>query len=1314
MVLQALTTASGGSPLLNAGLLLALSLAYVGILFGIAYVGDRRSRRPGKKTSPGRPLVYSLTLAVYCTSWTFYGAVGTAASSGWQFLPIYIGPILVFLFGFDLLTRIVNISKRQNLTSIADFIAARYGRAHSIAVLVTCMAVIGTVPYIALQLKSVVMGYSVLTDGHNLPDESGWASLALYAALALALFSILFGTRQLDATEHHRGMMLAIAFESVVKLFAFVAVGLYAMYGVFDGVGDMFSRTVTDPRLSSTFSTDIGAGTFLAQTVIAMAAILCLPRQFHVGVVECSGTRDLRIARWAFPVYLVVITAFVLPIALAGRLTFPDPGVNADTFVLALPSFYDQELLSALAFLGGFSAATGMVIVAGVALATMVSNEIVLPLILRRQAENQAVRSDYSTVLLHTRRITILLIALIAYIYYRLTAETSGLAAIGLLSFAAASQFAPPLVAGIYWTRANRTGAVSGLIAGFSLWAYTLLLPALIRSAGLDAGWLETGPLGMSWLRPEALFGTGGWSPIAHGVFWSMGANIVALIIGSVTTDRSVREELQAVAFTDVPGRAGSGLSNRQQRHVTIGDLVALAERFIGSANSERAFERYRAEHGLPKDSDAVAKPKLVQFTERLLAGSIGAASARVVMTTALRKTGMELGDVVTLLDQTSQALKFNRELLESTLENISQGVSVVDGNLRLVGWNTRYLELLDYPDGLIYLGKPVSELIQFNAERGLIGSGSIRAEVAKRVEHMRKGHTYRHERTYGDGRVLEIRGKPMTGGGYVTTYTDITDYKRVEAALRESERSVRLYIDNAPLMLAYLDREGRYRFANKAYLQFVGIPMEEIVGRRVENVLTQRQLLQRTAYMEAALTGLRQDFELELEAADGSTFYALGTYIPEHDEQGQVVGFYGMFQDISGRRRAEVALQEAKESLEQRVSERTKDLTHAMTALRAAKADAEQANIGKTRFLAAATHDLLQPLNAARLFTSVLADQEDELEPKHRRLVRQIDGSLGAAEDLLGALLDISKLDAGALVPELETVRLDELLPALREQFAPLAEEHGLRIRVHPSKAAVRSDRQLLRRILQNLLVNAIRYTREGGILLGCRSRGTNVEIQVWDTGCGIAEHNLSAIFLEFQRIDSAGSKDKGLGLGLAIVERIARMLDHPIAVRSNLGRGSVFSVTVPAAKAPETVARPARAIGQIPGTRLEGARILCVDNQPEILSGMAALLERWGCIPLMAADLEESRALLDGQHAPDAMLVDYHLDNGENGIDLMTALREHWRTTVPGAVITADHSIELRQAARTQGYPLLRKPVKPAALRATLDSLLRTRAAA
>jgi PAS domain S-box-containing protein len=1300
--------------LLSAALLLALSLGYVGILFGIAYFGDRRARRGVRGRSLGRALIYSLTLAVYCTSWTFYGAVGTAASSGWQFLPIYLGPVLVFIFGFDLLHRIVNISKRQNLTSIADFVAARYGRAHSIAVLVTVMAVIGTVPYIALQLKAVVMSYSVLTDGQNLPDDSGWASLALYAALALALFSILFGTRQLDATEHHRGMMLAIAFESVVKMLAFAAVGLYAIYGVFDGFGDMLARTVTDPRLSTTFSSDIGAATFLAQTVIAMAAILCLPRQFHVGVVECGGTSDLRVARWAFPLYLVVITAFVMPIALAGRLTFANPDINADTFVLALPAFYDQSLLSLLAFLGGFSAATGMVIVASVALATMVSNEIVLPLILRNQTRNNATGRDYSAVLLNTRRITIVLIALVAYTYYRLTAESSALASIGLLSFAAASQFAPPLVAGVYWAGANRGGAMSGLVAGFLVWAYTLLIPTLARSAGLDVGWIDSGPLGIDWLRPEALFGSGDWPAMAHGVFWSLAANIAALVIGSMTTRQSVREELQAVAFMDVPGRRAPGLSLRQQRLVTIGDLAALAERFIGAHNSERAFARYRVEHGLPRDSSAQAKPQLVQFTERLLAGSIGAASARVVMTTALRKTGMELGDVVTLLDQTSQALKFNRELLESTLENISQGVSVVDKDLRLVGWNKRYLELLRYPDGLVYLGKPVAELIQFNAERGLLGSGAVREEVRKRIEHMQKGHIYRHERIYEDDRVLEIRGKPMAGGGYVTTYTDITDYKNVETALRESERSVRLYTDNAPLMLAYVDREGRYRFANKSYLQFAGIPMQNIVGKRIEDVLTQRQLLQRTGYMEAALRGQRQDFELELEAADGSNFYALGTYIPEHDEDGNVLGFYGMFQDISGRRRAELALHDAKAELEQRVDERTKDLTHAMTALRAAKADAEQANVSKTRFLAAATHDLLQPLNAARLFTSVLSDQEDELELAHRRLVRQIDGSLGAAEDLLGALLDISKLDSDALVPEYEAVHLGELLPALREQFAPLAEERGLRIRVHVKNEVVRSDRQLLRRILQNLLVNAIRYTRDGGVLLGCRRRGDNVEIQVWDTGCGIAEHNLAAIFVEFHRIESAGSKDKGLGLGLAIVERIGGMLGHSIDVRSRPGRGSMFSVKVPAASESEKVTRPPVTTGYIAGARLEGARILCVDNQPEVLNGMAALLGRWGSVPLMAASLDEARKLFEGEDPPAAMLVDYHLDHGENGLDLMGELRAHWRSDIPGAVITADHSEELRLQAKTLGYPLLRKPVKPAALRATLDSLLRTRAAA
>jgi len=1295
---------------LQTGLVIVLSLAYVGFLFAIAYWGDRRESA-GKRPVNG-PLVYSLSLAVYCTSWTFYGAVGTAVSTGWGYVPIYLGPILLVVFGWDLLRRIVDVSKKQNLTTIADFIAARYGMSRSVSMLVTVSAVVGLVPYIALQLRAVATSFDLVT-GMTAAGDTSAAPTAFYVALILAAFAIAFGTRHIDASEHHRGMMLAIATESVVKLAALVAIGLFALYGILDGPRSALLEVVNNTQLSQLFLPHELPGGFLAQTILAMAAIFCLPRQYHVAVVECGGEKDLRMARWMFPIYLLIVMLAVLPIALAGLKEFGGGSVNADTFVLALPMAQGQDMLSLFAFLGGFSAATGMVIVATVALATMVSNDIVLPMLLGAKSLGIHKMQDMSRILLYVRRATILALTLTAYMYYRLAGSSAALASIGLLSFAAAAQFAPPILAGLFWRDASRRGALLGLVLGFSLWSYTLMFPALARSSGLEAGWLVNGIWGIQWLRPESMFGLQGMSHISHGVLMSLGFNVLGLLVGSFLWRPSLREQLQAVVFVEGSRRGLPSLPGRWQQHATVGDLKTLAERFLGRRNATRAFEKYEFDRGIKLDPGVHANGELVRFTERLLAGAIGSASARVVLTAALRKTGMEIGDMLSLLDQTAHAVTFNRRLLEATLDNISQGVAVVDRDMRIVGWNVRYLELLDYPDGMVYVGRPVEELIRFNAQRGLCGPGAVEEHVGRRMQRMQDGEVYRYERLRSDGRVIEIRGNPMPGGGYVSTFTDITEHKRVEEALRESEHNIRVYTDNAPLMLTYLDKNLRFLFANKAYLEYVHLPRDQVLGKQIEEVLSEHQLLQRSAYLEAALAGKRQVFELALETRAGQQQYALGTYIPEFNEVGQVRGLYAMFQDISSRRRAELELEEAKQHLEQRVEERTGELQQAMMDLAAAKAEAEQANQSKTRFLAAATHDLLQPLNAARLFISVLAEQEEELGPEQYKLVTRVDNSLSAAEDLMGALLDISKLDSGALVPEITRFRLGELLSVLKDQFVPLARARGLEIEVRDTDVVVRSDRQLLRRILQNLISNALRYTETGRVLVGARRRNGHVAVQVWDQGQGIPEENLQEIFVEFRRLETGlGAKEKGLGLGLAIVDRISRMLDHRVEVRSVLGRGSMFSVTLPVAEggvefSPAAIEPRAR-----PGD-LHGAIVACVDNEKEILDGMMALLSRWGCQVILARSSQELLESLSVEQAPDVLLVDYHLDH-ENGLDVLRKVAEKFGRALPGAFITADHSEQVRQSIRDAGYLFLRKPVKPAALRATLTSLLRAREAA
>ncbi|MEO6801065.1 MAG: PAS domain-containing hybrid sensor histidine kinase/response regulator [Rhodanobacter sp.] len=1146
-------------------LLLLVSLLYVGVLFVVAYAGDRRPLYPRQPRL--RPIVYSLALAVYCSSWTFYGAVGTAARGGLAYLPIYLGPILLFVFGFGFLRRLLQVVRQRNITSIADFIAARFGRSHGLAALVAVIAVIAVVPYIALQFKAVAMSYGVL--GGSVPDaiQTGGVDSALWCAVLLAVFAILFGTRSIDATEHHHGLMLAIALESLIKLLVFVAIAAYAVWHG-PGLLDTVQRPLRE------FGRAVPPD-FLTQTILAMCAMFCLPRQFQVGMVECEDAGDLGCARWLLPLYMVIVSLAVLPIVAAGtRLPLVSAG-TADAWVLSLPLAHGDTGVALLAFIGGFSAATGMVIVASVALSTMISNDLVMPALLHIRRLRLEQQGDLSRLVLIVRRVAIVALALMAYVYYRIAANAEHLDAIGLMAFVAVAQFAPALIAALYWRGASRRGVATGLVGGFAVWIYTLLLPALIQ----PDGWLQEGPFGWAWLRPQGLFHLSGWGPVTHGAFWSLLVNVGCLVYFSLRFRPSLEERLHAAMFVDADRIKRGGTGDWRGR-VAVADLQTIAERIVGARRSARAFEDYARQRARPLLPGEAADHALIQHTERLLASAVGAANARRILISALSGSGLGLAESMALLDETSQELRFNRELLSTTLENVSQGISVVDVNMHLVAWNRRYLELFDYPDGMVHVGVPVSDLIRRNAELGECGPGEVDGHVAKRIEYMRAGSSHLFQRVRPDGTVIEMRGRALPGGGYVTTYTDVTAYKHAEQALIE-----------------------------------------------------------------------------------------------------------------------------VNETLEQRVEQRTAELTEALSATALARRSAETANISKTRFLAAASHDLLQPLNAARLFTSALRAYPG-LDPEASALAERIDASFHAAEDLLDALLDVSRLDAGSYHPEVGSFALTDLFDSLQGQFAVVADQRGLRLRVAPTTLAARSDPQLLRRIVQNFLSNALRYTSKGRVLLGARRVGEEVRIEVWDTGPGIAMEQRARIFGEFQRLAQPSPwGEKGLGLGLSICDRLAGILGHRLDLHSQVNHGSCFAVTVPRSEPVPAQQQHVQLSGpdkQLPLT------VLCLDNDTDILDGMRALLSRWGVDCRVAQDVAQARASLESG-AIDLILADYHLVDEVDGLQAMQQLHEALGELPPVVLITADGSSALKQRARALGYPVLHKPVRPAALRALMTALLR-----
>ncbi len=663
--------------MLSAPLVVVASFAYLLLLFAVAWFGDRRAQQ-------GRSIIdnawtYALSMAVYCTAWTYFGSVGRAASGGVWFLPIYLGPTLAMVLAWMVVRKMIRIAKTYRITSIADFIASRYGKSPLLAGLVTLITVVGIVPYIALQLKAISAGYALLTTplGQVSPTVGDWwRDSTLYVALLLAGFTVLFGTRHLDATERHEGMVAAIAFESIVKLAAFIAVGVFVTWGLFGGPGDLFARALAVPELKSLLSLAQGKSfayeQWFALTVLSMLSVIFLPRQFQVMVVENVNERHLKRAVWAFPLYMLLINVFVLPIAVAGLLLFGPGHMNADSFVLSLPLAYGQPLLALVAFIGGLSAATGMVIVEAIAVSTMVCNDLVMPLLLRTRRFGGRAGGDFTGMLLGIRRAAIFVVLLLGYLYFHLAGEAYALVSIGLISFAAVAQFAPAMLGGMYWKGGTRGGALAGLLLGFALWVYTLMLPSIAKSGWWQTDFVASGPWGIALFKPEQLLGLTGLDSLTHSLFWSLFANIGAYVLVSLLRTPSARETSQALLFVDVfhGTQEGSGKHGPVfwRGRAEVSKLLPLVGRFLGMEPAQRLFADYARRVGAARIEQIPPDARLVQFVETQLAGAIGSASARVMVASAVEEEALGLDDVMRILDEASQLRAYSRELEEKSL----------------------------------------------------------------------------------------------------------------------------------------------------------------------------------------------------------------------------------------------------------------------------------------------------------------------------------------------------------------------------------------------------------------------------------------------------------------------------------------------------------------------------------------------------------------------------------------------------------------------------------------------------------------------
>ncbi len=1145
---------------------------YLLALFAIAFWGDKRLR-----DNQQHPILYSLGLGVHCTSWAFFGTTSQAAEYGWAVIPTYMGIILTMAFAFPVVLHISRLCQQHNISSLADLIGLKYQHSHLIAALVTLLCFIGVIPYIALQLDAITKSINLIT-----PDtQHSTQNVSLYVAGLMAIFAIVFGTRTLNLTDKHPGLLLSIAFESVVKLVALWVVGIFVCFYLFDGVLDLVTQAASSDAARGVIYADRAPWVYLSHVLLGVCSMFVLPRQFHMNFVELNGEGELRTARWLFPLYLLGMTVFLIPLALAGKVLLPQ-SINSDAYVLALPLYAENMSVSIIAFIGGLSATTSMVIVATLALGIMIANNLVTPLWLKLRLRAEPNHTLQPSKILTIRRLTVLVVLSVALWYHLNVSQSAPLVKSGIIAIALLGQCLPVLMFGIYWQRSTKSAAVWALLAGFSFWVVYLLYPSIMSS--------------------YYFYSPPSDAELGMGFAYSLLANCVTFIVVSYITFKRPLHGIEQ----ETPASPAFA--------IRIKDLTALTQRVLDPSVHKTLVNQLSVSISDANANSGYANHTLLQRTEKLLSAQVGTPSARILLGAITETKNETFPELVDWVEEASQSFQFNHEVLQSSVQNIEQGISVLDEKLQLLAWNERYIEMFNYPRSFLKTGMSIESILAYNAQRGLFGNAVMsNEEINKRIVYMKEGSRYKYVRKQPDGKVIELNGSPLPGGGYVTTYSDITEYIAIQDALER-----------------------------------------------------------------------------------------------------------------------------AKSDLEHRVAARTEELQHA-------KLEADKANESKTKFLAAAGHDLMQPFNAATLFAAMLAQKTKGGELA--TLSKGVVSSLNSAESLLTMLLDMTKLESGKLTPQKSDFTLDDMLASLVQEFRVIAASKGLTLRYVPTRLVIHSDKNLLRRIVQNLLSNAIRYTTAGKVLVGARRKYSQsgpqqhlepasplIDICVYDTGTGIPNHQQSEIFNEFHQLDEKQNA-QGLGLGLTIVERMGRLLHHPISLVSTVNKGSKFSVTVPcietstnsgnlqvrstsvahtetAEPQPNTVSvamSPSPATPHVPISKpfLSGRRILLIENDAQIAQAMEALLSDWGATVLIATNITDS--IQACPTPPDLLLVDYHLDAGETGTQAVTQLQGKWGRKVSGALITANRSEGIREAASDIGLYYLPKPVKPLALKRLLKNELK-----
>ena len=1129
----------------------ALAALYLTFIFWLGSWGDGRSAKAKKFSS--HPYVYSFALAIYCTAWTYFGAVGEAARNQWNYLPILLGPILLYLFGYRLIVKLIKVSKRQHVTTIADLVSSRYGKRQMVALMVTLIVLLAAIPYISLQLQAISAAFTLVSGAENA------ALVVLCATIFIGAFCVFFGTRRTDVTEYRHGLMLSISFESVLKLAALGMVAVYVLWAILGEDIQIQDNMFNMQSLNNSFS-DMS---FWLQTGIAALAVVCLPRQFHVAIIDNLNIKHVKTARWLFPSYLAAIALLIPIIANAGISYFANTDISPDNYVISLAMASDSVFLKAMVFLGGLSAAIAMIIVSTLTLSTMISNDVILPRLLSKQDKLQTSQSHF-LLILWIRRTVIVAILAMSFSYHMFFAGNMSLTNIGLLAFSLMIQLSPAIIIGLYWQRAHAQGVIAGLVAGIIAWVLFLVFPMVTEQAGEG-------------LNSQIISITASLALLV---------NVVFFVVFSLMSEPNLMDKMQAHSF--VTSQEFSLEDNRKSSvRVKNEDLLTVLKTFLGNGRTRHLvsdFEHYQQQ---PVQPGGVPENEFILFCERSLGGVIGSSSSNLLINAVLNNQQMNFEQLVSVFDDTTQAIQTHQNTLFASLESLAQGISVIDKDLCLVAWNRGYLDIFNYPDDLIKVGTPIEDLVRYNATRGECGFGDIDQLVHKRMEHLRAGKPHKFVRQRSDGRVIEMIGNPLPDGGFVTSFNDISEHIELQKALKEAN-----------------------------------INLEKRVTSRADEV-----------------KAINSELHKEI------------------------------------LRRAEVERQ-----------------------LVDAREQAEQANASKTRFLALASHDILQPINSAKLYLSAIESMEksDEL----GNTLKKLTDSINAGETLIATLLEIARFDQGALTPKLAPYNLKEILQRLGNEFASVAEHKGLRFKVLGNcEYWIKTDQVYLHRIIRNLISNAIKYTHSGAVVVCVRKRQNACLLQIRDSGEGISESNQNKIFEDFYRAHDG--REQGLGLGLAVVARLSKLLDLRVNIRSAPGQGSCFSINLPTTD--PIVSVPVNPQKKING--IAGIKALCLDDEDTNLDAMQTLLTRWQ-VETVTANRYDKALLLLTEESPDVLLVDYQLGDHRTGLDFIAEVRTTLKREVPAILITAVRDEALLLEAQHQSVHYLPKPVKPAKLRALLSS--------